>query len=591
MLKRLLKLKYIIIFFILIQLVLTGVISLYEVYDRENFLTNRTKLSQVEYETIYWKVKEQSAMIFQELINTQEIVDIFKYAYISDDNQKIVIRKKLHNKLFSSYNRLCSLLKLRQLHFHLPNNHSFLRMHRPDKFGDDLSGIRSTVEYVNKYKKPVDGFEEGRVYNGFRFVYPLFNENKLHIGSVEVSFSAFSFQNTLSNNLRLSQFIFLKKVVNEKVWKDEYKSNYLPSEISPLFVREANWKNDKFAPFKRKIQKNITAKNIEIFKQNIKSAKSYSMSLNIDNQTIVLSFLPIKNPVKNNLVGYFIFMSKTAYLNRLDFKNRLLKIISFAFLFSIFIIIYRKLKHDDEILEQKEILMEQSKMAQMGSMLSNIAHQWKQPLARINSKLIEVPISLSLTKEDKFILDSHIEDIENLTSYMANTIENFRTFFHPGKKQNYFNINDTIEKAISLLDLNNQKDRIALSLECNDNIRLYTYENELIQVLMVLLINAKDALNERTVNEPFIKIMVEDKISFIEISVIDNAGGIDKNILKQIFNPYFTTKNDRDSSRGIGLYMAKMIVESSMHGQLKYKKIDEESHFSIVLQRINRWRK
>ena len=196
MLQRLLKLKYILLFLIAVETVLIIIINLSETVDRRIFLENQTQLANLEYETVYKKTKEQSQIIFYEKINIKEVIDIFKDAHTADAQTKQKIRKQLHETLVESYTRLKHLINIKQVHFHLPNNHSFLRMHKIDSFGDDLWGVRPTVEYVNTYKKPIDSFEEGRIYNGFRFVYPLFDEEETYIGSVEVSFSALSFQKT-----------------------------------------------------------------------------------------------------------------------------------------------------------------------------------------------------------------------------------------------------------------------------------------------------------------------------------------------------------------------------------------------------------
>ena len=128
-------------------------------------------------------------MILQGQVDTPEVIGMFKNAYNSNEEEQAKIRQKLYKHLFADYERLRKLVSLRQLHFHLPDNRSFLRMHRPSKFGDDLTQIRPTVAYVNKNKKSIDGFETGRVLDGFRFVYPLFDAEKNYLGSVEVSFS------------------------------------------------------------------------------------------------------------------------------------------------------------------------------------------------------------------------------------------------------------------------------------------------------------------------------------------------------------------------------------------------------------------
>ena len=241
MIERLLKLKYIILFLVIGYILIVVSVFIYYNYEKKIFLKDNAKLSKIEYEAVYSRTKELSETIFEEYINKKEIIDEFKNAHISNDDEKLKIRKNLYKILEPSYNHLHKLIDLRQVHFHLPNNHSFLRMHRPSKFGDDLTNVRSTVEYVNKFKKRIDGFEEGRAYNGFRFVYPLFNENKVYIGSVEVSFSTALFQKSLSNDIRYSQFIVSKKVIDQKVWKDDIKINYDKPVINADFLIESNF--------------------------------------------------------------------------------------------------------------------------------------------------------------------------------------------------------------------------------------------------------------------------------------------------------------------------------------------------------------
>jgi len=584
MIKRLLKLKYILLFFLLAQLVIMVVVTINEIHDRDYFLENKTKLAQSEYDTIYWKIQEQSAMIFQETINKKEIIDIFKDAYTADKKQQAIIREKLYQKLFPSYNRLKKLIHLKQLHFHLPNNHSFLRVHKPDKFGDDLTNVRDTVAYVNKYKKPIDGFEEGRIYNGFRFVYPLSDEKNNHLGSVEISFASSSFQNTLSNNTRVSQFIFSKKIIEKKVWHNEITLNYLPSKISPHFFIENNWDNNsQSTEIKKKIHKYLTPKITKVFEEKLISKKAYSISLETPEQTYILSFLPIKNPIKKNVAAYIIVIVESSYLQHLHFENKLLKLVSFALLITLFILIYRRHKHEDEYKQQLMLLTQQSKMAQMGSMLSNIAHQWKQPLARINSILIQIPLQLSLKKDEEIILTKHLDDIENLTQYMGNTIESFRHYFHPKKKKSYFYLKPVIEKALDILDVSNSAKDIDVSINISQDIRVYNYEDEIIQVIITLFVNAVEAFENQQIEKKFINITVEDKISKLNISITDNAGGIEDEIISQIFNPYFSTK-DNSKNDGIGLYMAKTIVEYRMKGKLTYENDKTYSRFTISIE-------
>ncbi len=238
---------------------------------------------------------------------------------------------------------------------------------------------------------------------------------------------------------------------------------------------------------------------------------------------------------------------------------------------------------EERLLQQQRLLMEQAKMAQMGSMLSNIAHQWKQPLARINAKLIELPTILRLKQPKEVILEEHLEQIEELTSYMANTIENFRTYFHPDKATTYFMLKQTIEKAISLCDLKENIKGLEITIACSDDIMIHGHENELIQVLIILLINAKEAMEDAAIATASIKITVHKSADSVNIRVTDNGGGIEEAVADKMFTPYFSTK-DQSQNSGLGLYMAKMIIESGMQGSLRYDHFDGESHFTIGLK-------
>jgi len=217
--------------------------------------------------------------------------------------------------------------------------------------------------------------------------------------------------------------------------------------------------------------------------------------------------------------------------------------------------------------EQESILIQQSKMAAMGEMLANIAHQWRQPLSVIST------ISTSLITQKTIKMDIDIDyEIEKLnqinknTKYLSNTINDFKDFFDPNKAKNEFNIKDVFEKA---LNLSNSKFEIC-NFKIIQNIQdviVIGFENELIQVLMNLINNAKDALNNNKCDNKliFIDIYKEDKN--LKISIYDNAGGIDNNIIYKVFEPYFTTKH-KSKGTGIGLYMSNEIITKHMNGQI-----------------------
>ena len=151
--------------------------------DIEQYNNNIKKQVLLEYQSIISKNKDIAQLIFLSYIQKEKVIELFK-------NRE---REKLFNYLNKIYPDLKKRYNVRQLHFHLPDSTSFLRMHKPSKYGDSLKGVRESVDYVNNYLKSYHGFEEGRIFNGFRHVFPVFDKNNKHLGSVEVSFDIYSF--------------------------------------------------------------------------------------------------------------------------------------------------------------------------------------------------------------------------------------------------------------------------------------------------------------------------------------------------------------------------------------------------------------
>jgi two-component system, NtrC family, sensor kinase len=217
--------------------------------------------------------------------------------------------------------------------------------------------------------------------------------------------------------------------------------------------------------------------------------------------------------------------------------------------------------------QREELFYQQSKMAAMGEMIGNIAHQWRQPLSVIST----ASTGLKMQKEMNILSDADffttLTAINYSAQYLSNTIEDFRTFFNPSNnKVTEFNISDTFSKTLNLLNAQ----FIAKDIEIIQNIeesKISSIENELIQVLINILNNARDALitieNQRKLI--FIDTYFKDDILYIEIK--DNAGGIKEEIIDRIFEPYFTTKHQSQGT-GIGLYMSKEIVEKHLNGVL-----------------------
>lgn len=221
--------------------------------------------------------------------------------------------------------------------------------------------------------------------------------------------------------------------------------------------------------------------------------------------------------------------------------------------------------------EKNRISIQQSRMASMGEMLENIAHQWRQPLSTISvaASGIEIKKELNILNDED--LSDSLRHIKNATQYLSNTIDDFRNFFVKDKIPSNINIRNTLNKTIDLISSTLAKEEITL-IRNIQNINFTSYENELIQVLMNIFINAKDALANRK-SEKLIIVVIKQIEDNLVIKIKDNAGGVDSSIIDKIFEPYFTTKHQFNGT-GIGLYMSKLIVEKHLIGEISVKNID-----------------
>ncbi|WP_321313234.1 PAS domain S-box protein [Halarcobacter sp.] len=243
-----------------------------------------------------------------------------------------------------------------------------------------------------------------------------------------------------------------------------------------------------------------------------------------------------------------------------------------------------------ELKLKEELLIQKSKMASMGQMLENIAHQWRQPLSIISTTssglLLRKDMGMEIPKEDEV---ADLEKIGDTVKYLSQTIEDFRNYFNPNRNKELFNLKECYEKSLKLLNTKFSVLNIKVTQRLED-VNVLGYENEFTQVIMNLLNNTKDALVEKNKENRLMFISIyKDKNNAI-FSVKDSGGGIPAHIMDKIFEPYFTTKG-KEKGTGIGLYMSREIVEKHMDGKLELqnkKFIYEEkeyigAHFKIIL--------
>lgn len=227
-------------------------------------------------------------------------------------------------------------------------------------------------------------------------------------------------------------------------------------------------------------------------------------------------------------------------------------------------------------------ILQQSKLARMGSMISMIAHQWRQPLTELSGVLMELETATRFKKvTDKHILSS-IERSDKMIEFMSNTIDDFRNFFKPDKRKEQFSILDSCQKAINLINASLDDSNIKLVVDVKNDKEINGYPTEYSQVILNLLMNARDILVEKRVENPQITITIDTKgiLSIVELK--DNAGGIKYEHFDLIFDPYFSTK-DSSKGTGLGLYISKLIIERNMGGELSVSNDKEGAVFKIVL--------
>ncbi|BAF72771.1 ATP-binding protein [Sulfurovum sp. NBC37-1] len=240
-----------------------------------------------------------------------------------------------------------------------------------------------------------------------------------------------------------------------------------------------------------------------------------------------------------------------------------------------------------ELKEKEELLFQKAKMADMGEMIANIAHQWRQPLAMNNTL-----ISILKEKNRQDILQSgelarKLQEMESNIQYMSKTIDDFMHFYHPEKEKNRFLISEVLQQALDITNPMLKKAGIDLTFENISEEAAEGYMNEYMQVIISILHNAKDTLLYRKVKDPHIALRLYEKDEDVLLEISDNAGGVPQEDIHRIFDPYFTTKH-KSLGTGLGLYISKMIIEKNMEGTLSVSNTREGALFRIVMPKAGK---
>ena len=637
-------------------------------------------------------------------------IEIFQKAQTTSLSQKSILRTQLYNLLKNKY-KVLKTKGVLQYHFVLPNNESFLRMHKPSKFGDDLTQIREDFKYTNETKNSINSFVQGRTAHGFRNTYPIFDKKGNHLGAMEISFSSDSFQENISNISKVhTHFIVDKNIINAKSWKkDGLILKYIQSGEHEEFMLTIDSIHDnQNCIIENKIKLSDVRDKID---NGIKNGDKFAIYTTHEyEQVYVISFFPIKNFNNTETLAWLVSYEKNDFIySTLTGSNKRRILLFFVFLV-LFYFIYRALNQKDilddlvkektyelknlnESLEErveektKELntknnelqqylnviddikiglfivdpdykvqymnntmvewfgdqqnkicyksvagleepcpyckiqdvielgqkvqynpqtpdgqmfdiisapihnkdgsvskmevirnvteknqiqnkLFKSEKMASMGEMIGNIAHQWRQPLSVISTGATGLKLGKEYgTLTDEFFIET-CDTINNNAQYLSRTIDDFKNFIKGDRKLETFYIKDNINSFINLLKSTIKNNNIDVIIDLQENIKINSYPNELIQCLINIFNNSKDILTEIDEEDRFIFIttLVQDDKAVIKIK--DSGGGIPENILPKIFEPYFTTKH-KSQGTGLGLHMSYNLIVDGIGGAIE----------------------
>ncbi|HIP11324.1 MAG TPA: hypothetical protein EYG73_01265 [Arcobacter sp.] len=562
----------------------------------DTYLKKQHKRMNTQFNVINDEKYQLAQIIYNDIISDKKIISILEK---SKDKHSEIYMKILRNKLYKQVNDKYlqwKFLGIKQLHFHSKDNISFLRMHKPNKFGDDLTNFRESINLTNQLKIPVKGFEMGRVASGFRYVFPIFAQDGSHIGSVEASISTDSFQEELEHSFHSKiNFIIDKEIVDKKSFSNSIENKYKVTKISDKF----------YSPIKQyanasKIPKEVLSEITLGLERN----KTFSVYFKNKKLYKIITFYPISNIKNNKNVAYFIKYSNSTFISNLYKDFYILISMIVILLLAIIIYIYNNniFQHKlslslHQINQQKEeltdtvreleeqnvqiakqiedarkkdtLIADQSRLASLGEMIGNIAHQWRQPLSAISTTASSLSIQNELGILDNNDLSSALGRIVNKTLFLSQTIEDFRNFIEGKKEDVEFDVSSAIDSAFSVVDSSISNHHISVIKNYKDNMRISNYKNEFIQGVLNIINNAKDALDDgiRPIDERILLVELTKKNGLVHITFQDNAEGISEDIITKIFEPYFTTKHQSQGT-GLGLYMTYRIITQSMQGTL-----------------------
>lgn len=306
-----------------------------------------------------------------------------------------------------------------------------------------------------------------------------------------------------------------------------------------------------------------------IFEEDMEKAKNVLNDTIKHNKVYKLDY---RIKTKNNHVKYIYEEADLEF----DKNGKPIKLFGYA------MDITEKSLIQEQLVKNNEIMLMQSRQAAMGEMINLIAHQWRQPLTVISMDMNNIEVSIQLGEEiSNQELEKYVHSVNDEVKHLTQTIDDFRDYFKPNKEKQKKEISYIIDGAKKIIASSLKNNNIEFIVQLENDYTLYTYPNEVLQVLLNIINNAKDVLKDKNISNAKITLSIFKEENNFIIKICDNGGGIPKDAIDKIGTQYFTTKGDKGT--GLGLYMSKKVVEEHLNGSLSWKNISDGACFIITL--------
>ncbi len=538
------------------------------------------------YKIIYEQHQELANIIFSGILNNSRLDKKLENIQKQSKEEKDQLRKLIFIETLGRFKTLRQK-HVSNIEFILNDGTMFLDMKNPLKNDYKISDNRTLFKKLKWTRVPQSTFEIRDNTSGLKFAFPIIEENKL-LAAMIITFNEQAISSLLMKQYNVIANIILRKelfnaeyIKESKLYKDAHQKGFLHNVLILKEIQNKFSKNlDGLKPEER-----ITNILYNIGKKNVPG------SYYIEDKKTIATIIPLIDSITNKNQGFISILTKGSTIGLFNDNYEAFSTLFILFYLALVLLFYQqkvtnimdkeKLR---EMMQKDKQILEQAKLAQMGEMLGNIAHQWRQPLSAISTVASGLKINYEYNILDIKDIPKQMDLIVENTKHLSKTIDIFRDFIKEEKALKDVNIQEKLDECINIVSATISSHHIKLinEIDYDNPITLKMISGELSQVVINLINNSKDAIVQNKINNGWIKITQKTEKNYLIIIVEDNGGGISKDIMTKIFDPYFTTKHQYQGT-GLGLYMSKTMIEKHLNGKLEVKNGKDGAIFTIKL--------